>query len=165
MLQRGIERVGTAIAPEEVLDHVLDRTGGPNKKLIELQGYQVNVASRRLFIFKKKGTRCVSCGIRGERFYIEKFKENTTYHLNLYAVKNGVEILMTRDHVWARGLGSSDSISNQVTMCHLCNRDKSQKESHLANANSLKAQKKGQKKKAPGCRPKEPLQKSPVAVA
>jgi 5-methylcytosine-specific restriction endonuclease McrA len=133
MRQAGILRAGELLPPEEVLPHILD--GGENdKRLIELGGYTVNVKSRRLYVFKTKGLKCVNCGIQGQHFAIERFPTSETYHLNLYAVKNGIEILMTRDHVWARGLGGSNSIHNQVTMCALCNRQKSKIESQIANA-------------------------------
>lgn len=133
MRQAGILRVGELLPPEEVLPHILD--GGENdKQLIELGGYTVNVKSRRLYVFKTKGLKCINCGIQGQHFAIERFPTSETYHLNLYAVKNEIEILMTRDHVWARGLGGSNSIHNQVTMCAMCNRQKSKIESQIANA-------------------------------
>ena len=40
------------------------------------------------------------CGIEGKYFAKEKFADQSTYHLNLYAVdNNGDEILITKDHI------------------------------------------------------------------
>ncbi len=46
-------------------------------------------------------------------------------HLNLYGrSKTGRLILMTRDHIYPRSRGGSESIDNQQTMCSICNQRK-----------------------------------------
>lgn len=72
--------------------------------------------------------KCVVCGIEGKYFAKEKFADQSTYHLNLYAVDdNGDEILMTKDHIIPRSKGGIDDISNYQTMCKLCNEAKGNK--------------------------------------
>ena len=67
-------------------------------------------------------------GIEGKYFAKEKFADQSTYHLNLYAVDdNGDEILMTKDHIIPRSKGGIDDISNYQTMCKLCNEAKGNK--------------------------------------
>ena len=61
-------------------------------------------------------------------FAKEKFADQSTYHLNLYAVDdNGDEILMTKDHIMPRSKCGIDDISNYQTMCKLCNEAKGNK--------------------------------------
>lgn len=55
------------------------------------------------------------------------------YHLNLWGVKDGEEVLFTHDHVLARGLGGKDNLDNTQTMCCYCNWEKGDLEAILAN--------------------------------
>lgn len=85
--------------------------------------------SDRLRCFAKHGTKCVRCGIEGKFFAVERhFSENGGYHLNLYAVKDGKEILMTKDHVVPSARGGKNNLSNYQTMCTDCNVAKGDKE-------------------------------------
>lgn len=80
---------------------------------------------RKLYMRNKKEA---ICGIEGKFFAKEKFADQSTYHLNLYAVdNNGDEILMTKDHIIPRSKGGIDDISNYQTMCKLCNEAKGNK--------------------------------------
>ena len=73
-----------------------------------LLGVPCHTNGLRLFTFKTKGCDCVLCGLKGSWFAIEPEPHQTAsdqnrdaeipadigdpYHLNLYAVKDGVEI-------------------------------------------------------------------------
>lgn len=110
-----------------------------------LLGVPCHTNGLRLFTFKTKGCDCVLCGLKGSWFAIERnpTKPHQTvnrdadipadvgepYHLNLYAMKDGVEILMTHDHILARALGGPHhSLSNSQPACEICNGLKAQVE-------------------------------------
>lgn len=95
---------------------------------VDFFGYRVGVNSVRLKTFKIKGIACVTCGIIGEFFAVERDKGLFgKYHLNLYAMKDGKEILMTRDHIFPRSKGGSNALCNMQPMCQPCNSKKGDK--------------------------------------
>ena len=87
------------------------------KGQVELDGHMVKTG--RFLVFVKKGTRCVSCGLRATFFKKEKTLETTI--LNLYGVRNGRHILFTRDHIVPVSRGGSNDITNIQPMCADCN--------------------------------------------
>lgn len=103
----------------------------------EIEGVKAHVSGLRLTTFKLKGLKCVTCGIEGSFFALERSFEKSpsvgryvdSYHLNLYAMKEEsgetVEVLMTHDHILARGLCGEDTLENCQTMCSPCNSEKS----------------------------------------
>lgn len=92
---------------------------------------KVRLDTKRMKLFKRDNCTCRICGLRGTRLVLERQQKSRDrkypYFFNLYAVENGREILMTRDHVMPRSKGGSDSLTNQVTMCHPCNQKKADK--------------------------------------
>lgn len=90
---------------------------------IYVNGINVKVGSVRLKTFATKGTNCVTCDAEGLAYYVEDNYSGP--HLNLYALKNGVEVLMTKDHIHPKSKGGSDSLSNMQPMCETCNKLKS----------------------------------------
>jgi 5-methylcytosine-specific restriction endonuclease McrA len=87
----------------------------------------VGLHSKRYRVFLLSGTKCAICGIEAQYFAQEKFKEHNKFHMNLYAVRNDREVLMTRDHIIPRSKGGSDNLDNQQTMCFYCNTRKGDK--------------------------------------
>lgn len=83
-------------------------------------GQKTNLKSQRIETFKKS-TSCICCGIKSS--YYKKFSHNKDIspHLNLYANENGIEILMTKDHILPKSLGGKDIIENYTTACITCN--------------------------------------------
>lgn len=70
--------------------------------------------------------KCIACGVQATEVRIEKMKGcyNKIYgkpHLNVYAVLNQYEVMMTVDHNQLRSKGGSDLSSNFNTMCQKCN--------------------------------------------
>lgn len=115
---------------EEVRDKVKDVLFEKDKKLakVDFDGDLIKGNSQRYQTFFTKGCKCVVCGIEGKFFAKEKFANQSTYHLNLYAVDdNGDEILMTKDHIMPHSKGGIDDISNYQTMCKICNEAKGNK--------------------------------------
>ena len=69
-----------------------------------VSGYRVKVSGVRLTTFATKGADCICCGRKGEFFRVEN--NSSGPHLNLYAYgTDGLEKLMTRDHIVPRSKG------------------------------------------------------------
>lgn len=115
---------------DEVYHKVKDVLFEKDRRLakVDFDGDLIKGNSQRYQTFFTKGCKCAVCGIEGKFFAKEKFTDQSTYHLNLYAVDdNGDEILMTKDHIIPRSKGGIDDISNYQTMCKLCNEAKGNK--------------------------------------
>lgn len=95
--------------------------------------FPVRLGGLRLRTFFKKGCTCKDCGLKATHFAVEKCKgsQQEIYHLNLWALADGKEILFTHDHQIARCLGGSDTLKNSVPMCERCNSRKSKKEGSI----------------------------------
>lgn len=107
----------------EVYPIVKDVLFEPNKKksLVDIRGDLIKGNSQRFQTFFTKGLKCVSCGIKGEYFAKEKTKGDKRYHLNLYAIDDNGEVLMTKDHIIPYSKGGPNKLSNYQTMCIKCN--------------------------------------------
>jgi hypothetical protein len=108
--------------PSEVLPHVVSDIGNRKRK-VEFDGDLIKVTSDRLVTFKSSLV-CATCGIEGEYFVKEKGWGQKVYHFNLYAVVDGEEVLMTKDHIVPRSKGGKNNPSNYQTMCRDCNAEK-----------------------------------------
>jgi len=94
------------------------------------QIHSVNMQSHRLWTFFVNGISCVSCGITGEFFSLEKDVGNKDGppHFNLYAIDDtGQPLLMTKDHIIPVSKGGRNTQSNFQTMCTTCNAMKGDK--------------------------------------
>lgn len=119
---------------EEVLSKVLfcQKSSGKNSGIksgkhnkVDFDGHQINMASDRYKTFATHGIKCIKCGIEGQYFAMERHECDAGYHFNLYAIdSDGVEILMTKDHIIPKALGGLNRIDNYQTMCLQCNNDK-----------------------------------------
>ena len=74
----------------------------PSYKTFKIKNkkYLVRMNTHRYFLFRENNT-CVVCGLKGDRFVLEKPIEDTHPHFNLYAIENNSYVLMTKDHVLA----------------------------------------------------------------
>ena len=108
-------------------------------KLIE--GDSINMTSFKLQTFAECGVRCKICGCKGEYFAKEKYPDQPYFHLNLYAVKNGVEVLMTKDHIVPVAKGGRDRLNNFQTLCYDCNKKKADKTRDKVKKDKLKGAK------------------------
>ena len=122
--QKSYDRIG--IVPlADVLPHIA--VGAPPNSKIhrrEYLGISVKVCSLRLQCFAIRGIICSKCGLAGSFFALEKPHGHVAPHLNLYAVKDGKEILMTFDHIICKAAGGPNIIENAQTMCSPCNHSK-----------------------------------------
>jgi 5-methylcytosine-specific restriction endonuclease McrA len=114
--------------PDYIFEYVRKNVQGDyrNKKKQMFNGYNVNVSSDRLFLFKSNRT-CVTCGIVGNKIILEMTRNCNTPHFNLYCEKDGDLILITKDHIIPKSKGGKDHLSNYQTMCVVCNVKKGNK--------------------------------------
>lgn len=137
--QRSVHRIGIMPA-NEFLDIVRERTRNPDGTVkfmdhrdvsrISFKGKSIKIASHRYQTFLNSGIACVTCGLEGTFFGVEAFpdnKDNGPYHMNLYAIKDGAEVLMTKDHIVPKSKGGKNSLNNYQTMCSVCNVEKGNK--------------------------------------
>ena len=121
------------------LEEVLSRVSWNGKKITrDFDGNQVKLFSLRLRTFAVHGTVCVTCGLCGEFFALERHLatshyrkkgcmhfEASRYHFNLYGIDDdGEEILFTKDHIVPKSKGGADNLKNLQTMCIICNAEK-----------------------------------------
>lgn len=122
-----MRRIG--ITPiQEVLDAVSPESE-PNKRRSQgtFFGKKVYLNSLRYKVFKKFGTKCVTCGIEGAYFALEQCigVSEDRAHFNLYALDaDKKEIMLTKDHIIPRSKGGKDRLDNLQPMCSFCNLNK-----------------------------------------
>jgi hypothetical protein len=91
----------------------------------------VPMGSHRYQLYAKKGVVCVSCGLKGKFFALERgHKDNPIRpHFNLYAIdpKTGKEVMITKDHIKPRSKGGKNRLENYQPMCFRCNQRKGDK--------------------------------------
>jgi hypothetical protein len=118
-------RKGKAYAPFEILPLVVRRSKrNPDSKVV-FDGDPVEMGSDRLRTFARYGLRCARCGIEGRKFFKERRSEENTFQFNLYAEDaEGQEILMVKDSIFPKSVGTSDDLSNWQPMCAPCKQRK-----------------------------------------
>lgn len=128
---------------KEVLPHIvftpkeLSAESFPEAMKI-IAGDPINVTSLKLQTFKSDGVRCHICGCKGEYFAKEKYADQPHFHLNLYAVKDGKEVLMTKDHIIPVAKGGRDKLNNFQTLCYDCNKKKASQTKDQVKKKKLK---------------------------
>jgi hypothetical protein len=131
------------VAIQEVLPRViftpkeLSASSFP-EALVNIGGDLINMTSLKLQTFRENGIRCRICGCKGTYFAKEKYPGEPYYHLNLYALKEGREVLMTKDHIIPVVKGGRDRLNNFQTLCIECNRKKAHKTPERVKKNKLK---------------------------
>jgi len=94
------------------------------KEAFTLEGFKNRP---RVKLFKRLGLDCVSCGCVGTFFALEMDRCGNV-SLDLYGIDtNGVERLLTFDHITPKSKGGSNNPSNLQTMCERCNVKKGNK--------------------------------------
>lgn len=106
-----------------------------------ISGDPINMTSLKLQTFASDGVRCRICGCKGAYFAKEKYPNEPFYHLNLYALKEGVEVLMTKDHVIPVAKGGRDQLKNFQTLCQPCNKKKGERTKDKVKKSKLKPKK------------------------
>lgn len=111
--------------PLSILDQLVVENYTRREKIL-IDGYKIKTNSQRYILFKTS-MQCVKCGCKGEYFCLEKDVEyvNSAFHFNLYAVVDGEERLMTKDHIVPISKGGLNKQENYQVMCRICNFEKS----------------------------------------
>jgi 5-methylcytosine-specific restriction endonuclease McrA len=133
-------RVGV-FSIEEVFTHLNKVWTTKNKT--NFNGFKVSTSSVRMRTFLLKGTNCVSCGIQGKFFALERYAKDEVYHFNLYGEdnverNNGSEMLMTKDHIIPKSISKDNRLSNMQTMCARCNGRKGDTYEESVNKETVK---------------------------
>lgn len=102
-------------------------------------GFIVGVSSVRLKLFaqaaknssKHSKLECKACGLKPTHFAVERFlgSQLPSTHLNLYGIRNGREVLFTKDHKVPKSKGGSNGLNNMQVMCQPCNSLKGSRDS------------------------------------
>ena len=90
---------------------------------VHLLDWDIKVMSNRLMTFQHS-IMCVECGAIGQIFKLQRHHDRERPHLNLFAIINGDDVLMTADHIIPKSRGGPDEVFNLQTMCHICNERK-----------------------------------------
>ncbi len=107
------------------------------KKIVLLDNDEIKVSSDNIRLFKTKGLKCSKCGIEGKYFYKCRNVNDTNYHLELFAEKDGKLIKMTKDHILPESKGGTSHLANLQPMCFDCNCNKGSEESLQDKLNGL----------------------------
>lgn len=88
-----------------------------------IDGDRVGVKTKRILTFRDSGTSCHCCGLKGLYFVKEKqrYTKSSFYHLNLYGLDGGREVMLTSDHIKPLKHGGKDRLTNRQTLCAMCN--------------------------------------------
>ena len=116
---------------DQVLAKVVPHATTPQAKKAakrDFDGDMIGMGSQRYQVFKHKGTTCVCCGLEGSFFAKERHEKVKTYHFNLYGINaDGLEVLMTKDHIIPKSKGGKNELENYQPMCTVCNFEKADK--------------------------------------
>ena len=95
---------------------------------VKLCEHNVSTNSERYENFYYNGCKCAKCGAEAEFAALEKdVCSKDKYHINLYAIVNGQERLLTKDHIYPRSMGGYDALVNYQVLCEKCNSRKGSK--------------------------------------
>lgn len=110
------------------VEQVLSKITYNKKDHVDFDGDSMKMSSQRYYLFKNKGCVCVKCKLEGTFFAKEQTAGETSYHFNLYGIRDGEEILFTKDHIIPKSKGGPDKYTNYDTMCETCNFEKGNKD-------------------------------------
>lgn len=96
------------------------------RNIEEFDGVLVKTWSQRYQLFPLHN-KCVKCGLQASYYKLEKQAASKLYHFNLYGIKDGEEVLFTKDHIIPKSKGGKNHLSNYQVMCHICNEEKGDK--------------------------------------
>lgn len=93
------------------------------KIVVTFDDVPVKIYSQRYELFLSNIT-CVHCGLVASYYKLERQPASRRYHFNLYGIKDGQEVLFTKDHIVPKSKGGGNQMHNYQTMCTICNIEK-----------------------------------------
>jgi len=135
-----------AVLPLVILPTADAPLESPGESLKMVNGDMINMNSPKLQTFAHHGVRCQTCGCVGEYFGKEKYPSIPFYHLNLYAMKNGRETQMLKEHKVAIDEGGLDVLENFRTVCFDCHKKRVNTPADLENRKRIRAKKRAANK-------------------
>ena len=116
----GYERFRIYLEFESILEKIVFAKKN-GEQFFRLDGFNIPTNDLRYETFLNQ-TYCVECGLKASFIAIERSDyHGGIFHLNLYSLQNGIEVLMTRDHILPKSQNGSEHIENMQTMCTHCN--------------------------------------------
>jgi 5-methylcytosine-specific restriction endonuclease McrA len=128
----------TDVLPKVIFTPKEGNAASSPQSMRDINGDPINMTSLKLQTFARDGIRCRICGCKGSFFAKEKYPGEEYYHLNLYALVDGVEVLMTKDHIIPAAKGGRDRLNNFQTLCQPCNRKKGERTDERVKKSKLK---------------------------
>lgn len=119
--QHSIESVHEFVASHVDVDNHTKVQSRDRRKRYPFGNHAMKPWSLRYFVFMTKGVKCSCCGMEGTHYFIERNPNETNYHFNLYGMKDGKEMMMTKDHHIPLSGDGFNTIQNLVPMCRECN--------------------------------------------
>lgn len=114
------------IYPLEVVFDALVDVNAQKDFIMLWEGEPVSMNNPKYHTFKKNNC-CVCCGLEGKYLALEQCRykdEESLFHFNMYGIRDGKEVLFTKDHIIPKSKGGSNSLDNYQTMCVRCNAEK-----------------------------------------
>lgn len=95
---------------------------------ILIEGHHVDTNTDRYENLYYHKCKCAKCGAEAQYAALERCNDkNGKYHINVYTIQNGREIMLTKDHIYPRSLGGYDDLRNYQVLCERCNTKKGNK--------------------------------------
>lgn len=92
---------GNRILQENLPLSIIKETYNKKEKYTRIKGYRLKTKNDRYLNFIKNGFKCSKCGIEGKYVNLE-FCQRLGIHLNVYGIKDGKSILLTKDHIYPK---------------------------------------------------------------
>lgn len=110
------------------IDFILVQIAEGNTLYFKGKPIEVNIPRLQTYL---SGTECKHCGLNATFFAVEAQRPKwNNYHLNLYGLKDGREVMLTSDHIIPKSKGGSHDLSNRQTLCQPCNKRKKDRYEH-----------------------------------
>ena len=118
---------------EEVFDKLID-ADKQDDFIMFWEGEPVSMNNPKYHTFKAN-QKCVCCGLEGRYFALEQCickDSESLHHFNMYGIRDGKEVLFTKDHIIPKSKGGPNALENYQTMCVRCNAEKGDRDVSMA---------------------------------
>jgi hypothetical protein len=114
------------------------RNQHPRFIVIDGVPYRVKMKVGRNRIFRAARCHCACCGAEATRAMLDTDRIGSgVASFNIYGVRCGRVVMMTRDHIFPQCLGGTNDRSNMQMLCNHCNHVKDNKTIDLGRLREL----------------------------